>query len=331
MNRTQDVEIGIVIPCYNEEEVIPRLLSELDRYAHGSDIPVYILFVDDGSSDATGHLLTQACQSDSNKALIRFSRNFGHQAAVSAGLQMVRGNMVAVLDADLQDPIDILPFMIKKWKEGFDVVYGVRQNRKENYVLRYSYAAFYRLLKWIANIDLPLDAGDFALMDRRVVDHINAMPEHNRFVRGLRGWVGFKQIGLPYNRQVRFAGEPKYTLNRLVKLAFDGLVSFSSAPLKLAIWLGSMVSLLGFLLIIWAVASAFFRTRTPPGWASLAILVLFFSGVQLFVLGIIGEYVGRIFEEVKKRPHFIESERIGWVEKNNQSMNITRTNDSRPL
>lgn len=313
MERPGHPHLGLVIPCYNEEQVIPRLLTELDRFANAYGGPVSILFVDDGSRDRTLALLTEACAADPRKACLRFSRNFGHQTAVSAGLQNIRGDVVAVLDADLQDPPDVVPRMIEKWRAGCDVVYGVRQNRKESWLLRGAYAGFYRLLKSIANIDLPLDAGDFSLMDRRVVDQINAMPEHNRFVRGLRGWVGFRQEGLPYDRAARAAGEPKYNLKRLMKLAFDGLVSFSSAPLKLAIWLGAMASLLGFILIVWALVSVLFFARAPQGWTSLAILILFFSGVQLLVLGIIGEYVGRVFEEVKNRPLYIAAQRIGWV------------------
>lgn len=314
IERPSQPAIGLVIPCYNEEQVIPSLLAELNRFIKASPHPVRVLFVDDGSRDRTYELLAAACATDPHLACLRFSRNFGHQTAVSAGLKVITGDVVAVLDADLQDPIDVVPRMLEKWREGYDVIYGVRQNRKESWLLRSAYASFYRLLKSIANIDLPLDAGDFSLMDRRVVDQINAMPEHNRFVRGLRGWVGFRQLGLPYDRQARAAGEPKYNLKRLMKLAFDGLVSFSSAPLKLAIWLGAMASLLGFLLIVWALVSAIFFARAPQGWTSLAMLILFFSGVQLLVLGIIGEYVGRVFEEVKNRPLFIESERAGWAD-----------------
>lgn len=305
--------VGLVFPCYNEEQVLPRLLGEIDRFLATSPLEVRVLFVDDGSRDRTFDLLAEACATDPRKACVRFSRNFGHQTAVTAGLKLIQGDVVAVLDADLQDPIDVVPRMIDAWREGADVVYGVRQNRKEGVLLRAAYALFYRILKKIANIDLPLDAGDFSLMDRRVVDQINAMPEHNRFVRGLRGWVGFKQVGLPYERAARAAGVPKYNLKRLMRLAFDGVVSFSSAPLKLAIWLGAMTSLVGFVLLLWALVSALFLERTPPGWASLAVLLLFFSGVQLLVLGIIGEYVGRMFEEVKNRPLFVESQRVGWI------------------
>ena len=220
---------------------------------------------------------------------------------------------MAVIDADLQDPPELIPDMVAKWREGYDVVYGIRTNRKEGPFLRMAYALFYRILKKIANIDIPLDAGDFSLMDRAVVDQINAMPEHNRFIRGLRGWVGFRQIGLPYNRQARQAGAPKYNIYRLVNLAMNGIISFSSVPLKIASWFGALSSSLGFLLMLWVVVNGLFYGRTPPGWASLAVIILLFGGIQLIVLGIIGEYVSRIFDEVKRRPHFIVGESSGWV------------------
>lgn len=306
-------ELCLVIPCYNEEKVLPMLVEHLVRFIRTQSHPVKVLLVDDGSRDQTFPLIEQACQAHPEIAGVRFSRNFGHQTAVSAGLQLAGGDVVAVLDADLQDPVDVVPRMLAKWEEGYDVVYGVRQNRKEGWLLRTCYALFYRLLKSIANIDLPLDAGDFCIMDRRVVDLIKSMPEHNRFVRGLRGWVGFRQMGLPYDRQARAAGEPKYNLKRLMRLAFDGIISFSTAPLKFAIWLGVASSALGFLMIVWALFSVVFLSRTPPGWASLAVLILFFSGVQILVLGLVGEYVGRIFDEVKNRPHFVVSQRVGWT------------------
>lgn len=310
--RPAQPELCLVIPCYNEEAVLPRLVAQLADFVRATPHPVRVLLVDDGSRDRTFALIEEACRANPAFGGLRFSRNFGHQTAVSAGLRFARGDVIGVLDADLQDPLAVVSQMLARWREGYDVVYGVRQNRKEGALLRGAYALYYRLLKSIANIDLPLDAGDFSLMDRRVVELINAMPEHNRFVRGLRGWVGFRQIGLPYDRAARAAGETKYSWRRLFKLAFDGIVSFSSAPLKVAIWLGIATSILGFLLIVWALVSTLFLSRTPPGWASLAVLVLFFSGIQLLMLGIIGEYVGRVFEEVKNRPLFIVDRQSGW-------------------
>ncbi len=312
--RKQEPEIGLVIPCYNEEAVVPALVERLEKIQSEWTHPVWILFVDDGSRDRTPELLTEASRRNARMAYLRLSRNFGHQTAVTAGLMHARGDAVVVLDADLQDPPEIVPQMLARWREGYDVVYGVRENRKESALLRGAYALFYRILKRIANVDIPLDAGDFSLMDRRVVDRINELPEHNRFIRGLRGWVGFRQIGLPYSRDARQAGEPKYNLRRLLNLAMNGLISFSSIPLQMASWMGALSSLLGFGLMIWAAISGLIHGKTPPGWASLAVIILVFGGIQLIVLGIIGEYLSRIFDEVKCRPHFIVDRALGWAE-----------------
>lgn len=312
-SRKETPEVGIVVPCYNEEAVAPLLVERLAALVQAWPCPVRVLFVDDGSRDRTYEMLAAACEQNPAMACLRLSRNFGHQTAVSAGLARVRGDVVAVIDADLQDPPEFILEMLAKWREGYDVVYGIRTNRKEGPFLRMAYALFYRILKKIANVDIPLDAGDFSLMDRGVVDQINAMPEHNRFIRGLRGWVGFRQIGLPYNRQARQAGAPKYNLYRLMNLAMNGIVSFSSVPLKIASWCGAVSSFLGFVLMLWVVVNGLVYGRTPPGWASLAVIVLMFGGIQLIVLGIIGEYVSRIFDEVKRRPHFIVRDAAGWV------------------
>ena len=311
--RTTRPSLGLVIPCFNEEAMLPKLFAELDLFAKTTPGPVWFLFVNDGSRDRTADLLDAACARDERMACVHFSRNFGHQAAVSAGLQLARGDVVAVIDADLQDPPAVILEMIAKWQEGYDVVYGVRHNRKEGFLLRLAYAAFYRTLQKVANVEIPLDAGDFSLLDRRVVEQINRLPEHNRFVRGLRGWVGFRQYGLTYDRSARQAGETKYNLGKLVKLAMDGLITFSSVPLRLASWLGALSALLGVVFFIYALYSRFFRAQTPTGWTSLVVLFLFFGGMQLLVLGIVGEYVGRIFEEVKNRPHYVEAGRSGWL------------------
>lgn len=312
--RPEKPEIGLVIPCFNEEAVLDRLLAELNTFADKVPYPIRVLFINDGSRDRTRDILNTACDTHPHFACIHFSRNFGHQTAVTAGLHFCRGDVVAVLDADLQDPPDVLLGMLDQWRAGYDVVYGVRQQRKENAALRFCYAAFYRLLRRMANVDLPLDAGDFSLMDRRVVDTINSMPEHNRFVRGLRGWVGFRQIGYPYERAARAAGETKYSLNRLFKLAFDGMLAFSSTPLRAISALGLACSLSSLVFIAYALLSKFLYAKTPQGWASLAAIVVFFGGMQLVVLGIMGEYLGRVFDEVKNRPHFIVDRSRGWVE-----------------
>lgn len=311
--RKANPELGIVVPCLDEEEVLPALFAELDNLSGAMPGPVYFLFIDDGSSDRTLEILTARCDTDSRYACVSLSRNFGHQAAVSAGLRQVRGDIVAVLDADLQDPPEVIPGFIEKWREGYDVVFGIRTDRKESVLLRSAYAVFYRILKKIARVDLPLDAGDFALMDRRVVDQMNRMPEHNRFIRGMRGWVGFKQTGVPYERQARESGRSKYTFQKLMKLALDGLFSFSSVPLRLASWLGALAAFLGFGYLLYSLVARWSGAPIPEGWTSTVVIVLFLGGIQLMMLGILGDYVGRIFDEVKNRPQFIQKEALGWV------------------
>lgn len=312
-HRKATPEVGLVIPCFNEEEALPALLQALDSLGETLALPLSVLFVDDGSTDRTLELIAEVCGRDERFACLSFSRNFGHQDAVSAGLHYVRGDVVIVLDADLQDPPSMIPVFLDKWRDGYDVVYGVRTNRKEGVLLRLAYALFYRLLKKIANVDVPVDAGDFSLMDRRVVDHINRMPEHNRFMRGLRGWVGFRQTGVPYQRPVRRGGASKYSFGKLTKLALDGLMSFSAIPLRLASWLGALTAFLGFCYLVYALVRRI-SGAPPEGWTSTVVLVLFLGGVQLMMLGILGEYIGRIFDEVKNRPHYIERTRLGWLD-----------------
>lgn len=305
--------LGVVIPCYNEEEGLPALAAALRSFADRLSCPVSIVLVDDGSRDASPQLMEKFCAEDSRFGCLRLSRNFGHQTALTAGLAHVEGEAVAVLDADLQDPPEVVEQMIAEWESGADVVYGIRRNRKENWLLRAAFSTFYRLLKSIAHIDIPADAGDFCLMDRRVVDELNAMPERNRFIRGLRGWVGFKQVGIPYERPARAAGETKYNFQRLFNLAMDGFTSFSTVPLRLATWVGLFCSTVGFCLMLWAVFSRIVLGNVVSGWASLAVMLLFFSGVQLIMLGVIGEYLSRMFEEVKRRPLFIIERAGGWL------------------
>lgn len=311
--RKKNPELNVIIPCYNEEEVLPELLRELDKLDEALPLPVHFLFVDDGSTDETLEILEAVCEQDERFACLSFSRNFGHQTAVSAGLHHVRGDLVAVIDADLQDPPSTIPVFIEKWKEGYDVVYGVRTNRKEALPLRLAYAAFYRLLKKLADVDVPLDAGDFSLMDRRVVDVLNRMPEHNRFIRGLRGWVGFPQIGVSYERRSRHSGASKYTFRKLMKLALDGLISFSAVPLRLASWFGTLAALLGFSFLLYMLICWIIGVEFPIGWASTVASILFLGGIQLMVMGILGDYIGRIFDEVKNRPHYILQKELGWL------------------
>ena len=309
--HTSEPTICLVFPCHNEEEVLPDLLDILSSLDLG--IPMRFLFIDDGSQDKTFRILQDACNSDHRVACLSFSRNFGHQVAVSAGLKHAHGDLIAILDADLQDPPELLKQFIAKWREDYDIVYGIRANRKESWFLRACYKSFYRLLGKTANIRIPMDAGDFALMDRKVVDVLNTLPEHNRFVRGLRGWVGFKQVGVKYARPARHAGKPSYNMKRLTRLALDGLLSFSSAPLRLSAWLGLGAAFLGFCYLIYALSVFMSGKNLPEGWTSTVVLILFLGGIQLIVLGILGEYLGRIFEEVKGRPHYVLNERAGWI------------------
>lgn len=313
MNASATPDLGIIIPCYNEEAVLNLLFQRLKDLPDHVNANLSFLFVDDGSRDSTWSLIENFCANNSHAAAIRLARNFGHQTAVSAGLANIDTELVGIMDADLQDPPEFFNEMIEAWREGNDVVYAVRTNRKEGPLLKFAYWLFYRLLKKVANIEIALDSGDFALLDKSVVDEMNNMPERNRFVRGLRGWVGFTQIGIPYERKSRAAGEPKYTFRKLLGLAMDGLISFSSLPLKLSGWLGWSAATVGFLYLLVELYKKLFGDQPPDGWASTIALITFFGGVQLIMLGIIGQYLGRVFEEVKQRPVYVAREKAGWI------------------
>ena len=297
--------LSVVLPVFNERENLPALYERLVRVLDAGNQSYELVFVDDGSRDGSRDVLYALAERDPRVVVVELARNFGHQIAISAGLDYARGDGVIVMDSDLQDPPEVLPEFIARWREGYDVVYAVRASRKENLLLRAAYALFYRLLRWIANIDIPLDAGDFCLMDRRVVDVLTAMPERNRFVRGIRSWVGMRQIGLPYDRQGRYAGKPKYTLSRLTYLALDGIVAFSFVPLRIITILGFIVSAVSIALAILYTVQRLAFGLTPPGFPTLIVAVFFLAGIQLITIGVIGEYVGRIYEEVKQRPLYV--------------------------
>lgn len=297
--------LSIVIPVYNEQENILPLYDRLCKTLAGVEPDFELVFVDDGSQDNSLPLMRQIVERDRRVTAVELARNFGHQVAVSAGLDHARGTAVVVMDADLQDPPEVLPQFIAKWKEGYDVVYAVREHRKESWFKRTAYSLFYRLLQRIANIEIPLDSGDFCIMDRRVVDLLVGMPERNRFVRGIRSWLGLNQVGLLYERQARNAGKPKYTMSRLIYLALDGLVSFSFVPLRTISILGIGVSVLSILLAIIYAIQKLTMGLSPPGFATTVVAIFFLAGIQLITIGVIGEYVGRIFEEVKRRPLYI--------------------------
>jgi polyisoprenyl-phosphate glycosyltransferase len=303
--RDMEPELSIVIPVFNEEQNISALYGRLIAVLEGGNTNFEIVFVDDGSDDESVRRLNELGASDKRVVVIELARNFGHQVAITAGLDFARGRAVAVMDADLQDPPEVLPKFIAKWREGHDVVYAIRERRKEGWLKKTSYAAFYRLLRHVSNIDIPLDAGDFCVMDRRVVDLLKNMPERSRFVRGIRSWVGLNQVGLPFERHARHAGTSNYTVGRLMLLALDGLISFSYMPLRLITALGLSVSFLSLFLAVFFFVKKLLYGLSPPGYASLIVSIFFLAGIQLITLGVIGEYVGRIFEEAKRRPMYV--------------------------
>jgi dolichol-phosphate mannosyltransferase len=297
--------ISVVVPLFNEEDNVAELHRRLEAALESLDVAYEVVFVDDGSRDETPSLLDSLRASDRNITCIHLSRNFGHQAAVSAGIDYGRGQALVVMDGDLQDPPELLPEFVAKWREGFDVVYAVRRHRKESLLKRAAYSSFYRILYAISDLEIPIDSGDFCLLDRRVVDVLRHLPERMRFVRGLRSFVGFRQVGLPYDRAARASGRSKYSVRALIGLALDGLVSFSSYPLRLVTRLGLITVLAALVLLVWALNDAFSHHTAPRGWASTMVVVLFMGAVQLFSIGILGEYLRLIFLEVKQRPTYI--------------------------
>lgn len=312
LKSSQNFKLSIVVPIYNEEEVLEQLYGRLKKVLNGN-FNYEVIFINDDSRDASLEILKKINQEDNRYKIISFSRNFGHQIAVSAGLNFVNGDAIIVIDGDLQDPPELIPEFLEKWQEGYEVVYAVRKKRKEPFLLRMAYKTYYRILKMVAKINIPLDSGDFCLMDKKVVALLNSFPEKTRFVRGLRSWVGFRQIGMEYERDKRFAGETKYNFTRLLKLATDGVISFSDAPLKVATIFGFIISFFSICYGIYVVIDVIFNfNRRVPGWSSLVVGISFLGGIQLIVLGVIGEYLIRIFEEVKGRPLYIIDEAVGF-------------------
>lgn len=297
--------VSLAIPVYNEETIVPELVRRTTAVLDGiPGGPHEILVVDDGSSDRTLELLEEAAENDARIVVVSLSRNFGHQTALAAALDLVSGDVAVLLDGDLQDPPEAVPTFLEWYRQGYDVVYAQRVNRKESWWLRACYYIFYRLLAALSSVQLPLDAGDFGLMSRRVIEEIRKMPEQHRYIRGLRTWVGFRQIGIPVQRSARHAGHTKYSPLKLLKLASDGIFAFSIVPLRAAAGLGAAAMGLSLLFALYSLYAKF-RLHSPQGFTALILAMTFFSGIILFFLGIIGEYVGRIFEETKGRPHYV--------------------------
>lgn len=306
--------ISIVIPCYNEEESIAETYRRLGSLAENRpDDRFEFVYVDDGSRDRTLELLRNFAILDDRVRVVSFARNFGHQLAVTAGIDHASGDAVVLIDADLQDPPEVVEEMIDRWKEGYEVVYGVRTDRPgESRFKLLTAHAFYRILNWLSDTPIPLDTGDFRLMDRAVADVLRNMPERDRFIRGLVSWIGFKQLALPYRRAERFAGSTKYPLRKMIRFASDGMISFSVKPLKLAIMVGVSSAALACASILWVLAARLMTSSwVVPGWTATIIAILFLGGMQLLCTGILGEYIGRIYMQSKGRPLYIVSEVIG--------------------
>ena len=306
-------KISIIIPAYNEEEVaqecynrLKEVLDKLNNYENE------IIFVNDGSKDKTLEILTELANQNENVKIVSFSRNFGHQAAVTAGLKYVTGDAILIIDADLQDPPELLPEMLKLWEEGNEVIYGERKTREgESRFKLFTAKMFYNTLNALSDVEIPKNTGDFRLVDRKVVDTINSLPEHNKFLRGLFSWVGYRQYAFKYERKERFAGKTKYPLKKMLKLAADGIIGFSTKPLKILGGLGFISIIISFIILIYSLLSfAFEWNNLEAGWTSIMVSITFFAGVQLLSIWVLSEYIGRIYDETKNRPQYIVDKTI---------------------
>jgi dolichol-phosphate mannosyltransferase len=316
MNKNTSLLLSVIVPCFNEQDVIKETHECLLKVlGNNSEFILEIIYVNDGSRDHTEEMLFALENGDKRVKVISLSRNFGQQSAITAGFAYATGDVIAIIDADLQDPPEVILQMLYKWREGFEVVYGIRTKRKESLFRRFAYTCFYRLYRSLASVDVQLDSGDFALLDRRVVDVLNSLPEKNRFIRGLRAWTGFRQTGIVYERAARAAGETKYPISKCVKFAFDGLFNFSTIPLTTIFISGIVISFTAaagavFYLVarLGDITFLGYNPSDAPGFSTLIIAILFFSGVQLMSVGILGEYLGRLYQEAKMRPTFIVKE-----------------------
>jgi dolichol-phosphate mannosyltransferase len=306
--------ISVIVPCYNEEQVIVETNRQLiATLAALDDLDFEIVYIDDGSSDKTVDLLRAIQGADKRTRVVRLARNFGHQLAVSAGLEHAAGDAVVIIDADLQDPPEVIPEMVARWRDGYHVVYGMRTDRPGETAFKlWTAKLFYRFINRLSKVQIPLDVGDFRLLDRRVVDVLLSMPERDRFLRGMVSWIGFRQVAVMYRRAERRAGQSKYPLFKMLQFAMDGVLSFSLTPLRLALWVGFLSIGMAFAGILYALIIRLYTNDWVRGWTSIFTAVLFIGGAQLVTLGIIGEYIGRIYAEVKRRPLYVVEERLGF-------------------
>ena len=306
-------KVSVVIPMYYEEEVANECYNRMKKVLESIENYDYeLVFVNDGSKDKTLSILEEIARKDEKAKVISFSRNFGHQAAVTAGLKFVTGDAIVIIDADLQDPPELIPEMLKLWEDGNEVIYGKRKTREgESHFKLFTAKMFYKTLNALSDVEIPKDTGDFRLVDRKVVDTINQLPEHNKFLRGLFSWVGYKQKAYEYERKERFAGKTKYPLKKMLKLASDGIIGFSTKPLKLVGILGMLSILISFIVLIYSIISYIFKLNTlTAGWTSIMVAITFFAGVQLLSIWIMSEYIGRIYDETKQRPQYIIDKKI---------------------
>ena len=304
--------ISLVIPIFNEEENI-RELYERSKKTLEKIGPYEIIFINDGSRDKTLEKILELADKDKNVKIIDFSRNFGHQTAITAGMDNSQGEVVVIMDGDLQDTPETMLELVKKWKEGYEVVYAKRRTRKDSFFKRATAYAFYRIIKKIANIDITEDTGDFCLLDKKVIDALKKIKEHSRFVRGLTSWVGFKKGIILFDREERKRGNTSYPLKKMLKFAYDGITSFSYFPLKMATYLGVFSAFMGFIWGIYAIYQKIYNPETTvPGWTTVVVAIFFLGGIQLIVLGMIGEYIGRIYTEAQNRPPYIVRQKINF-------------------
>ena len=306
--------LSLVLPIFNEEAVVPELHARLQQFLPRLGLETEVIFVDDGSRDRSLELLRALASAEPRYRVLSFARNFGHQAAITAGLDNARGEAVVVMDADLQDPPEVVLEMVVKWREGFDVVYGRRRSRQgETWLKLFTARSFYRIFAAMIPIEVPLDTGDFRLISRRIVTVLRELRETHRFVRGLVAWLGFRQTAVLYDRPARFAGETKFPLGKMIRFAIDGITSFSILPLRFATYLGMLISAGSVAVAVWAVLARFVFHATVPGWTTVIVLVSLLAAVQLIMTGILGEYIGRIYEQVKARPLYVLAERINFA------------------